>query len=320
MVTQYNITVAKKDVLNTVLEENFDAAAASKLYLGHDIPGGPSVYGHVAKMVDEEIDALEDKPEPEISFTKGEYSAHNFDLSSFRPQSQLNPKIWINGEINSKVRLRLLDIADDFIDTLEVNWVKPKDIILTGSLANYNWSKFSDFDVHVVIDFEEVDDRVNFVKDYFDSKKKLWNEQHENLKIYGFPVEMYVQDSNEFHTASGVYSLELGEWIKKPERNGIQAIKLNKFYIKEKVFKYASKIESLYADAERETDEDRLEQIALSANELFRKIKSMRREALKKGGEMSSDNIVFKALRRTGYIGKLADVKTKTYDKIFSIK
>lgn len=314
MITKYNIAVTKKEVLDAVLEENFDAAARSSFGLSGE---KLDQYCHV---IDEEIDGLEDKPEPEISFTKGEYSAHNFDLSSFRPQSQLNPKIWINGEINSKVRLRLLEIADDFIDTLEVNWVKPKDIILTGSLANYNWSKFSDFDVHVVIDFEEVDDRVNFVKDYFDSKKKIWNEQHENLKIYGFPVEMYVQDSNEFHTASGVYSLELGEWLKKPVKNGIQAIKLNKFYIKEKALKYISKIDALYDASERETDENKLEQIALSANELFRKIKSMRREALKRGGEMSSDNIVFKALRRTGHIGKLSDVKTKTYDKIFSIK
>lgn len=306
-------TYSKNDILDAVLNENFDAAARSSFELSGE---KLDQYSHI---IDEEIDGLDDSGQ-EISFTKKEYSDNNFDLSSFRPQAQLHPKVWINGQLNSKVRLRLLDIADDFIDTLEVDWVKPKDIILTGSLANYNWSKFSDFDVHVVIDFEEVDDRVNFVKDYFDSKKKLWNEQHDNLKIYGFPVEMYVQDANEYHNASGVYSLEMGEWLRKPEKNGIQAIKLNKFYIKEKALKYIKKIEELYHAAETETDEYKLEQIALAANELFRKIKSMRREALKTGGEMSSNNIVFKALRRTGHIGMLADVKTKTYDKIFSIK
>lgn len=222
--------------------------------------------------------------------------------------------------MNSRVRLRLMDIADDFIDTLDVDWVKPKDIILTGSLANYNYSKYSDFDLHVVIDFEEVDDRVNFVKEYFDAKKKLWNEQHENLKIYGYPVELYVQDSNEFHNASGVYSLNLNAWIRKPSENGIESIKLNKFYIKEKVLKLINKIDELCELADTETDEYKLEEVAEKANALFKKIRSARKIGLKRGGEMDSFNIIFKCLRRFGYIGKLADLKTRTYDKLFSIK
>lgn len=305
---------SKNDVIAAALNENFDAAARSSFKLSGE---KLDQYCHI---VDEEIDALEDKSEPEISFTKKQFSDNNFDLSSFRPQSELNPKIWINGKINSKVRLRLLDIADDFIDTLEVNWVEPKDIVLTGSLANYNWSKYSDFDLHIIINFEEVDDRVNFVKDYFDSKKKLWNDTHSNLTIYGFPVEVYVQDSNEFHTASGVYSLELNEWLKKPEKNGIKAIKLNKYFIKEKVYKFITQIDELYDTAVNETDEYRLEEIAKKVNELFKRIKAMRREGLKRGGEMDSLNIIFKCLRRSGRISKLADIKSKTYDKIFSIK
>lgn len=304
----------KEKLLETVLNEQFDAAARSSFKISGEKLDD---YCHV---IDEEIDSLEEVDNPEIQISKGDLKKYNFDLSSFRPQSELHPKIWINGELNSRVRLRLLDITDDFIDTLEVDWVKPKDIILTGSLANYNWSKFSDFDVHVVIDFEEVDERVNFVKDYFDAKKKLWNEQHEDLKIYGFPVELYVQDSNEYHNASGVYSLELGEWLRKPSRNNIQAIKLNKFYIKEKVLKIISQIDKLEREANSEMEEYNLEQVALKANNLFKKIKAIRKEALQNGGEMSSGNVIFKCLRRLGYIGKLADIKTKTYDKIFSIK
>ena len=273
--------------------------------------------------MDEEIDALvpvsEEGPD-EYVLRKKDLTMKDIDLSSFKPKKQLEPHIWINGEMNSRVRLRLMDIADDFIDTLDVDWVKPKDIILTGSLANYNYSKYSDFDLHVVIDFEEVDDRVNFVKEYFDAKKKLWNEQHENLKIYGYPVELYVQDSNEFHNASGVYSLNLNAWIRKPSENGIESIKLNKFYIKEKVLKLINKIDELCELADTETDEYKLEEVAEKANALFKKIRSARKIGLKRGGEMDSFNIIFKCLRRFGYIGKLADLKTRTYDKLFSIK
>lgn len=298
--------------------EIFDAAARDKFKITSS--SGDLDYAHI---VDEEIDGLVDTPMPEPEeyvLTKKDLTMKDIDLSSFKPKKELEPRIWVNGKLNSRVRLRLMDIADDFFDTLEVDWVKPKDVILTGSLANYNYSKYSDFDLHLIIDFEEVDDRVNFVKDYFDAKKKLWNEQHEDLKIYGYPVEVYVQDANEYHNASGVYSINLDTWLTEPSENGIQAIKLNKFFIKEKVLKIIDKIDSLCEAAETETDEYELEEIAKRANDLFRKIRAARRESLKKGGEMSSFNIVFKCLRRFGYIGKLVDLKAKTYDKLFSIK
>ena len=311
-------TYTKNDVLAEALDENFDAAARDKFKITSS--SGDLDYAHI---VDEEIDALvpvsEEGPD-EYVLRKKDLTMKDIDLSSFKPKKQLEPHIWINGEMNSRVRLRLMDIADDFIDTLDVDWVKPKDIILTGSLANYNYSKYSDFDLHVVIDFEEVDDRVNFVKEYFDAKKKLWNEQHENLKIYGYPVELYVQDSNEFHNASGVYSLNLNAWIRKPSENGIESIKLNKFYIKEKVLKLINKIDELCELADTETDEYKLEEVAEKANALFKKIRSARKIGLKRGGEMDSFNIIFKCLRRFGYIGKLVDLKTRTYDKLFSIK
>lgn len=288
-----------------------DAASRDKYQISGD---KLDAYCHV---VEEEIDNLPDTEE--ISFRKKDLY-NNFDLSSFKPQKELNPKIWVRGKINSKVRIRLLDIADDFIETLEVNWVKPQDIILTGSLANYNWSKFSDFDLHILIDFKEVDERVNFVKDYFDSKKNLWNEKHENLKIYGFPVEVYVQDINEQHTASGIYSLEKNEWIREPEKDSIKAIKLNKFMIKEKVSKFIKQIDLLEKELNKCDDEYKMDEISKKAKSIFDKIKGIRKESLKKGGEMSSGNIIFKCLRRFGYLSKLTDIKSKTYDKLYSIK
>ena len=286
----------------------FDAAARDKFQL---TPYKMDDYSHV---IDEEIDNLSESDEYCIA------KKDVVDLSSFRPQPELHPKIWPHNKLNSKVRLRLLDIADDFIETLSVDWAKPKDIILTGSLANYNWSKYSDFDLHIIMDFSEVDERVEFVKDYFDSKKKIWNEQHENLKIYGFPVEVYVQDANEQHTASGVYSLERNKWLVVPERNHIKAIQLNKFFIKEKVFKFMRQIDALEEALNKTDDAHNAEQIGLKAKALFDKIKGIRKEALAKGSEMSSGNIIFKCLRRFDYIGKLVDIKAKTYDKIYSIK
>ena len=126
------------------------------------------------------------------------------DLSSFNIKRELNPKFWKNNLLDSRIRMKLLDIADDFIDFLGIDWVEPDDVIITGSLANFNWNKnYSDIDLHVLIDFSKVDKRTDFVKKYFNSLKNLWNEEHSNLTIFGFPVEVYVQDTHEMHSSSG---------------------------------------------------------------------------------------------------------------------
>lgn len=241
-------------------------------------------------------------------------------LNSFEVQKQLNPKIWVNNKLNSRVRLRLLDIADKFFDSLGVDWVKTHDIIMTGSLCNYNWSKYSDIDLHILVDFKDVDERTHFVKDYFDSKKRLWNQEHDNLKIYGYPVELYVQDINEEHTASGIYSLEKNEWIKEPERDEMKAIQLDKEKVLDKVENIVSIIDNFEKQIEKEQDTEKIDIISDKVKKLFDKIKGVRRESLKKKGEMGIGNIVFKTLRRLDYIGKLVELKNKTWDKIFSIK
>ncbi len=241
-------------------------------------------------------------------------------IKSFDVQKKLNNKIWVKNKINSRIRLKLLDIADEFFESLQVDWVKPIDIIFTGSLANYNWSKYSDIDLHIVLDFKDVDERTTFVKDYFDSKKKLWNEEHENLTICGFPVELYVQDKNEKHSSSGVYSLEKNEWIVEPNRDDFMSSKLNKDMIVNKSAKFIDEIDKLEKKIKLEHDTAKLDILSKKVKNLYDKLKGIRKESLKNGNEMSFGNIIWKVLRRTKYIEKIFKLKTQTYDKINSIK
>lgn len=241
-------------------------------------------------------------------------------IKSFDVQKKLNNKIWVKNKINSRIRLKLLDIADEFFESLQVDWVKPIDIIFTGSLANYNWSKYSDIDLHIVLDFKDVDERTTFVKDYFDSKKKLWNEEHENLTICGFPVELYVQDKNEKHSSSGVYSLEKNEWIVEPNRDDFMSSKLNKDMIVNKSAKFIDEIDELEKKIKLERDTAKLDILSKKVKNLYDKLKGIRKESLKNGNEMSFGNIIWKVLRRTKYIEKIFKLKTQTYDKINSIK
>lgn len=240
------------------------------------------------------------------------------NLVSFKPKRELNPKFWINGKLNSRVRLRLLDIADDFINELSINWVRPKDIVFTGSLANYNWSKYSDIDIHILIDYNDVYDKHDFVEDYFKTKKDVWADEHPNLKIYGYPVELYVEDINSKGVSSGVYSLEKNEWIAEP--GDIQDAKLNEKYIKKIAARLMTAIDEIGDKLKNETDEYKIEKYRNKLRNIFDKLKNLRKEGLKDEGEMSSGNIIFKIIRRTNYFDKLWDMMNSSYDKLNSIK
>lgn len=242
-----------------------------------------------------------------------EIKTSEISLKSFKIQDDLNNKIWVNGKINSRVRLRLLDIADDFMDDLSIKWVKPIDIILTGSIANYNWSKYSDIDLHIIIDYNKVYSKKEFVEDYFNSKKELWKRDHEDLKIYGFPVEIYVQDKNEDVDSNGVYSLNKNEWIKEPK--DMDDIKLNEKYIKSQAAKYINQIQKYEDKLKSEKDSYKVEKIGISVKKILDKIKGIRKESLKRSGEMSSGNILYKIIRRMGYLDKIWEIINDSYNK-----
>ena len=250
-----------------------------------------------------------------------ETNPEDVDLSSFKIQNKLNPKFWKNNKLDSKIRLRLLDIADDFVDSLDVDWVKPEDIIMTGSLANYTWNnEHSDIDLHILMDFKKVDDKTEFVRNYFKAKKDEWLDKHQDLKIKGFPIEVYVQDKDEKHAASGIYSLEKDKWLKKPDRKNFSDDDYEDDVVKETVSDYMNQIDDIIEKFEKTEDMHQIEEIYDEANEVFDNIKNERKDAFKASTkELSTGNVIFKTLRRNGYIEKIIDLRNKSYDKINSL-
>ena len=281
----------------------FDNGQVLKVNREGDVVGEPS-----PSYVNENIDE---------SLTPSEV-----DLSSFNIKKELNPKFWKNDRLDSRIRMKLLDIADDFINFLGVDWVKPEDITITGSLANYNWNqKYSDIDLHIIMDYSKVDERTDFVDKYFYSQKKLWNEEHKELKIYGFPVEVYVQDINKKHTSSGVYSLAKDKWLTEPERDKLAKKKVNKIQIKNKVSEYTKKIDKLTDELKKSKGNDyKLRKISESAEKLFDELKNLRSGDLSiADNEINEGNIIFKCLRRLGYIEKINDIISKGYNRLNSL-
>ena len=248
-----------------------------------------------------------------------EVDSSEVDLSSFKKQDSL-PSIWKDEDtLDSKVRLKLLDIADDFWEYVDVTWVEPKGIIITGSLCNYNWSEFSDVDLHLIVDFNEIDERTDFVREYLDSKKNEWNEEHGNLKIYGYPVELYVQNIDEDVDAGGVYDLEENKWLRKPSYDDMEEIGAESDDIKEKAARVMTIIDDMWDYFNGTDDSHKLEVLGDDADSLWRKIKKMRTDGLTEDGEMSVGNIVYKYMRRKKYLDKLFDLRAAIYDKVNTI-
>jgi hypothetical protein len=232
-------------------------------------------------------------------------------VKSFRLKDELNPKVWDGFEIDDEVREDLLRIAEDFYTstTLEAD---VKDIILTGSLSNYNWSeKYSDYDLHILIDFTKVNQDVELVKKYVDAAKNNFNKEHE-IYIKGYEVEVYIQDISEEHKASGMFSLLNNKWIVKPKKIDFEP---DEEQIKEKGKSVMMSID----DLEDEIDEDKYEKFIEKINKVWEKIKNYRKSGLdSEGGEFSTGNLVFKLLRRNNYIGKIMKLKRQAYDKQFN--
>jgi hypothetical protein len=232
-------------------------------------------------------------------------------IKSFYLKDDLNPKIWNDDlEIDIDVRSDLLKIAQDFYNTADLN-AKIKDIILTGSLANYNWSeKYSDYDLHILIDFKEVNDDVDLVKKLADSIKNIWNKEND-IYIKGYEVEVYIQDINEPHRSSGVFSLLNNKWNVEPKKVDFEPDE-------EEIREKAKSVMMLVDDLEVEVDTDKYEVFIEKIKKVWDKIKRYRKSGIdSEGGEFSTGNLVFKLLRRNGYIGKIMKMKKDSYQKQF---
>ena len=229
-------------------------------------------------------------------------------LDSFSIKDTLNPKVWENPEepdnavIIPKVRKALMLIADEFIDYLG-DEVFVEDIHLTGSLANFNWSEFSDFDLHVIVDLQQYENQSELYKELFNLKKQVFNDKH-NIKIFGYDVELYAQDAEEPHYSSGVYSVMNNEWVSNPKKFKNE---IDREVLKKKIKSWVEKIDTAIDEGK-------------DLESIKNKLKDYRKSGLEKDGELSYENLVFKFLRRSGHIEKLFDKANRETDKELSVE
>jgi hypothetical protein len=237
------------------------------------------------------------------------------DLEPFY-QPKLNPRVWGIADINSApkihpvLRNRLLVIAQDFYEALKVE-IPIEDIHLTGSLANYNWTKYSDFDVHVLFDFAKINEDTALVKKALDGQRFMWNQRHP-VQILDHDVELYAQDISEPHIASGLYSLLKDEWITIPR---FTPPSIDPKDVSRRVEALQTEIEMLAKEIATSDFGLIQEPLISRVDWLKEKIMKARKDGLSERGEFSVENLTFKALRNSGHIEKLIDLGKEAYRK-----
>ena len=149
--------------------------------------------------------------------------------------------------------------------------------------------------------------------EYFDNARMRWNDKHD-IKVKGYDVEIYVEDSRESHKSSGVYSIIKDEWNKEPKKFqssidfGAARRKADDIEFQVNIIDNLV-IAGKYRSALRNTDR------------LKAKIRNMRRAGLESPKqEFSVENITFKILRRNGILDLLDSLKTQAYDSMLNIR
>lgn len=218
----------------------------------------------------------------------------------------LCPIAWDGDKLKPEVRKTLLEIAKLFIETLKVPGMGIEDIVLTGSMANFNWTKYSDFDLHIVTDYSDLDN--SLADELFRAKKDLWNKDHSDITIKGQTVEVYVEDTAAPPVSAGVFSLIHDKWLKTPTHKEPE---FNDVAIESKVASIVHEIDNAIRSNTHDIDD---------YQKISDKIRKMRRAGLDEAGEFSTENLAFKILRNMGYLAILRKAKNKLANRSLSIK
>jgi len=234
-------------------------------------------------------------------------------IKSLQIQPELNNTIWDGNKLRPQIRAALIRVAKIFYDSLKLeNKPKLKDIVFTGSLANYNYSKMSDIDLHLIFDYGSVNKDEDMVSQFFSLAKANWNDQHD-ITIKGYEVEVYAEDEDNPHVATGLYSIMNDKWIKEPHKEqplfDIQDVRTKIQYF---IHMYQHLVDEYRAGNMQEL----YQQITL----LRDKIGKFRQGGLSTGGIFSTENIAFKLMRRSGLLHKLKLLQNRVLDKQLSVE
>lgn len=207
----------------------------------------------------------------------------------------LNKKLFDDsGKLYPDIRNKILEIVAAFENDLSIP-ITILDAHLTGSNVSYNYTEHSDLDVHVIANFDQIDENTDVVKALYDLERIEFNKNYD-IKIKGIEIEIYVEDVRSVSVSNGIYSVCMDEWVKEPKPIKRVAIKDNS----KEVEKWKNHIATVLASGDAKKVQDTIDTLYL-----------IRHNALSDGDEFSMGNILFKDIRNLGLLDKLKDEAKK---------
>lgn len=220
------------------------------------------------------------------------------------PHSELDPRIWQDQELRPEVRTNLMAIARDFYEFCDIEF-PVIDVVITGSMANYNYTEHSDLDLHLITDYSRIQCDQE-LSELFDTKRLLYEREHK-IHIRSIPVTLYVEDRAQPGVSSGVYSVKQDQWISEPQHRD--------FSLDEKTVKHWYTVWQTLIDHAVELND------LTTARNLLKLLRQYRRLGLQQpGAEFSTENTVYKLLRNSQSVARLSDLVNDLHDQNLSIK
>ena len=165
------------------------------------------------------------------------------------------------------------------------------DVVLVGSNASYNYTQYSDIDVHLIVNTDLTEDVPEDIQTLvFNLKKTSFNKEFD-IKIKGIPVELYVEDLHSSVQSNGIYSIRRNKWVKEP-----QPITIEKRDLTQELDAWTERINAAITSKDYEQITNVLDALYL-----------MRKNSISIEGEYGRGNEIFKTLRDKGLLSKLKD-------------
>ena len=227
---------------------------------------------------------------------------------TLKSHEKLNPKLWSeDGKLDPEVWRALDRIGKEWAQFAKIPKSAIKDVTITGGNANYNYTKFSDIDLHLIVDKEAID-CPSVLDEYLQAKKQLWALTHD-VTVKGQPVELYAQDYRDtWKPGQGIYSMKQQKWLQKPT-----PYKIDRRY-PEVVRKTKELMYQIDALIDSNSDDVK------AFKNIKGRLKGMRSAAIEKGGEYAPENLVFKELRNRGYLDKMNKYLRDLEDQDLSLR
>ena len=228
---------------------------------------------------------------------------------------RLNSKLFTKDEVlRETVRKKMLEIVDEFLNNLKEQNIdiKVDDILLVGSNANYNYTKDSDIDLHIIANTKNMKYETEIADALYSAYRTLFN-KNLDINIYDIPLELYVETEATPRNSNGIYSVKKDKWEKKP--------------VQEEIPEYDTEALNKLVDTWEKKCSDLLDKIAADKLDDEKRVVKLIEdiyEKLRKTGvaksEYAVENLAFKELRNKGYLDKLKSAKHELISKRLSLE